>query len=165
MNRFISVILLSLLLASAICSCRSSKHSAVEYSDSTSVSTAETATTLSKDEINSIISASRELDLSGIKVEFFPPDSARPDSRAVPKSLTIETAKSKETASQTTEVKATASEQKTATLSAQSVASLQHDSQSDNSVLLPADRVLIVTVVVVALLAAFSITFALKHRR
>lgn len=164
MKRFLSVIFLTILLTSAICSCRSSKQSAVQYSDTSSVSAAESVSTLSKDAILSLISASRELDLSGIKVEFFPPDSVHPDSRAAPKSLTIETAKAKESTEQATKETAAVDEQKTVNLSAQSAASLQQDTQSDNDFLRPADWVIFVSVLGAILIVIFSIIFSIKHK-
>lgn len=164
MKRFLSVIFLTILLTFAICSCRSSKQSAVQYSDTTSVSAAGSVSTLSKDEILSLISASRELDLSGIKVEFFPPDSVHPDSRAAPKSLTIETAKAKESTEQATKETAAVDEQKTVNLSAQSAASLQQDTQSDNDFLRPADWVIFVSVLAAILIVVFSVIFTIKHK-
>lgn len=164
MKRILSVIFLTILLTSAICSCRSSKQSSVQYSDTTSVSAAGSVSTLSKDEILSLISASRELDLSGIKVEFFPPDSVHPDSRAAPKSLTIETARAKESTEQATKETAAVDEQKTVNLSAQSAASLQQDTQSDNDFLRPADWVIFVSVLGAILIVTFSIIFTIKHK-
>lgn len=164
MKRFLPVIFLIILLTSAICSCRSSKQSTVEYSDTTSVSAAGSVYTLSKDEILSLISASRELNLSGIKVEFFPPDSVHPNSRAAPKSLTIENAKAKESTEQATHETAAVDEQKTVNLSAQSAASLQQDTQSDNDFLRPADWVIFVSVLAAILIVVFSVIFTIKHK-
>lgn len=164
MKRFLSEIFLTILLTCAICSCRSSKQSTVQYSDTTSVTAAGSVSTLSKDEILSLISASRELDLSGIKVEFFPPDSVHPDSRAAPKSLTIESAKAKESTEQTTKETAAVDEQKTVNLSAQSAASLQQDTQSDNDFLRPADWVIFVSVLGAILIVIFSVIFTIKHK-
>lgn len=164
MKRFLSEIFLTILLTCAICSCRSSKQSTVQYSDTTSVSAAGSVSTLLKGEILSLISASRELDLSGIKVEFFPPDSVHPDSRAAPKSLTIETAKAKESTEQATKETAAVDEQKTVNLSTQSVASLQQDTQSDNDFLRPSDWVIFVSVLGAILIVIFSIIFTIKHK-
>lgn len=164
MKRILSVIFLTILLTSAICSCRSSKQSSVQYSDTTSVSAAGSVSTLSKDEILSLISASRELNLSGVKVEFFPPDSVHPNSRAAPKSLTIESAKAKESTEQATHETAAVDEQKTVNLSAQSAASLQQDTQSDNDFLRPADWVIFVSVLAAILIVIFSIIFTIKQK-
>lgn len=164
MKRFLSVIFLTILLTSAISSCRSSKQSAIQYSDTTSVSADGSVSTLSKDEILSLIAASRELDLSGIKVEFFPPDSVHPNSRAAPKSLTIENAKAKESTEQATKETAAVDEQKTVNLSAQSAASLQQDTQRDNDFLRPADWVNFVSVLGAILIVIFSIIFTIKHK-
>lgn len=163
MKRFLSLISLVLLLASAICSCRSSKQSTVEYSDTTSVSVTGSVSTLSKDEILSLISASREMLLSGVKVEFFPPDLAHPDARAAPKSLTIDTAKAKESTEQATHETADVDEQTTANLSAQSAASLQQDNQSDTDILHPPDWVLLFSILS-AILILFLI-FLIKSRK
>lgn len=150
MKRFLSVIFLTILLTCAICSCRSSKQSTVQYSDTTSVSAAGSVSTLSKDEILSLISASRELDLSGIKVEFFPPDSVHPDSRAAPKSLTIETAKAKESTEQATKETAAVEEQKTVNLLAQTSADMLQDSRAEDNILHPPDWVHICCVLMCA---------------
>lgn len=163
MKRFILVISLIILLTSAICSCRSSKHSKVEYSDTTSVSAAESVSTLSRDEILSLISASRELDLSGIKVEFFPPDTIHPDSRAAPKSLTIETAKAKESTEQATKETAAVNEQKTVNLSARSSASGQQDMKRNKDIMRPPDWVIGLTALL--LLISFSVFVILYTRR
>lgn len=164
MKCFLSVISIIILLMSAICSCRSSKQSTVEYSDTTSVSAAGSVSMLSKDEILSLISASRELNLSGVKVEFFPPDSVHPNSRAAPKSLTIENAKAKESTEQATYETSAVDEQKTVNLSAQSAASLQQDTHSDNDFLRPADWVIFVSVLAAILIVVFSIIFTIKHK-
>lgn len=164
MKRILSVIFLTILLTSAICSCRSSKQSTVEYSDTTSVSVAGSVSVLSKDEILSLISASRELNLSGVKVEFFPPDSVHPNSRAAPKSLTIENAKAKESTEQATYETSAVDEQKTVNLSAQSAASLQQDIHSDNDFLRPADWVIFVSVLGAILIVIFSIIITIKHK-
>ncbi len=132
---------LTILLMSAICSCRSSRHSASECVDTSDVVVDSSGQSLTKDDILSIISASRELDLSGIKVEFFPPDSAHPASRAAPKSIEIESAKAKESTEQSTFEQSTVDEQKTVNLSAQSSKALQQDTHSDNDLLRPADWV------------------------
>lgn len=163
MKRFLSVIFLTILLTSAICSCRSSKQSSAEYSDTTSVSAAESVSTLSKDEILSLISASRELDLSGIKIEFFRPDSIYPDSRAAPKSLTIESAKAKESTEQATHETAAVDEQKTVNLSARSSASGQQDMKRDKDIMRPPDWVIGLTGLL--LLISFSVFVILYTRR
>lgn len=132
-------ILLTILLTLAICSCRTSRQSATEYVDNSDVVVDSSSATLTNDDILSLIIASRELDLSGIKVEFFPPDSVHPASRAAPKSLEIESAKAKESTEQATHEKSSVDEQKTVNLQAQSSKALQQDTHSDNDFLRPAD--------------------------
>lgn len=164
MKHLLSIILLTILLSSAICSCRSSKQSVFEYSDTTTVSAVGSVSTLSKNEILSLLTASRELDLSGIKVEFFPPDSAHPDSRAAPKSLTVENAKAKESTEQATQTASAVDEQKTVNLSAQSSASMQQDTRSDNDFLSPYDWVIFFSLSSAILIVIYSIILTIKHK-
>lgn len=164
MIRFLPIVLLIILLSSAICSCRSSKQSAFEYSDSTAVSVVGSVTTLSKDEILSLISASRELNLSGIKVEFFPPDTAHPDARAAPKSLTIENAEARESTEQATRETAAVDEQKTVNLSAQSSTAMQQDSRSDNDIFRPADWVIFFSILAAIIIFVFALTFTIIRK-
>lgn len=164
MKHFLHVLFLTIVLTSAICSCRSSKQSAVKYSDTTSVSVSESVSTLSTDEILSIFTASRELDLSGIKVEFFPPDSAHPDSRASPKSLTIEAASAKESTEQATKETAAVDDKKSENLSAQDSSSLQQDTQCDNDFLQRPNWVIFISIFAAILIIFLSIILKIKRK-
>ena len=163
MKRLLSIIFLTFLLTSAICSCRSSKQSKVEYADTTSVFASESVSKTSDAEILSLFSASRELDLTGITVEFFPPDTAHPDARAAPKSLTIETAKAKESTGQATKKTAAVDEQKTVNLSAQSAVSLRQDTQSYNYLLRPSDWVIFVSLLCAIIIAIIYLIIKFRH--
>lgn len=140
------IIILSIVLLSAICSCHSSRQSVTDYADTSSIVVDEVLESHSTDEILSLLSASRELDLSGIKIEFFPPDSVHPDARAAPKSITIENAKVKETTEQTSHEQVTVDEQKTVNLSAQSSTDITQHSQNDTNILHPADWVILISI-------------------
>lgn len=145
MKRFLSLIIAIILLTSATCSCRSSSQSALEYSDSATVVASES--TLIKNEISSLVLASRKLDLSGIKIEFYPPDSLRPDSPPAPKSLSIDNAKANESAGQATQQTAAVDSKKDLDYAASS--SMQKDSRCDNDILRPPDWIWIIPVVLV----------------
>lgn len=164
MKHFLHVLFLTILLTSAICSCRSSKQSAIKSSDTTSVFVAESVSTLSTDEILSIFTGSRELDLSGIKVEFFPPDSTHPDSRASPKSFTIETISAKESTEQATQEKAAVDEKKSENLSAQNSSSLQQDTQCDNDFMQRPNWVIFISIFAAILIIFLSIIFKIKRK-
>lgn len=155
--------LLTILLMSAICSCRSSRQSATEYVDTSDVVVDSSGQSLTNDDILSLIIASRELDLSGIKVEFFPPDSAHPASRAAPKSIEIESAKAKESIEEATHELSSVDEQKTVNLSAQSSKALQQDTHSDNDLLRPADWVVFLSILGAILI--LSLILILKTRK
>lgn len=154
---------LAILLMSAIYSCRSSRQSATEYVDTSDVVGDFAGESLTNDDILSFITASRELDLSGIKVEFFPPDSAHPPSRAAPKSIEIESAKTKETSEQSSHEQMSVDEQKTVNLSAQTSKTLQQDTHSDNDMLRPADWV--VSFSILGAILILSLIIIIKTRK
>lgn len=137
MKHLLYLILLSVLLTSAIYSCRSAKQTATVYSDTTSVSVLKYHGKLTNNDVLSLFSSTHELDLSGIRLEFFPPDSAHPDARAAPKALTIESVKAKDTSEQATQESTNVDEQKTVNLSAQSSASMQQKTQSETDIFRP----------------------------
>lgn len=151
---------------SAICSCRSSIQSATEYTESSDLVVVSSVHKLTNNEILSLITASRELDLSGIKVEFFPPDSVHPDARAAPKSLTIENAKAKETTEQSSHEQVTVDEQKTVNLSAQSSVDVAQQSKNNTDVLRPADWVTLISILTaLIILLSFFFKMIIKKSR
>lgn len=152
-----------LLFLSALFSCRSSRQSVTDYADTTAVVIDEAVVTYSTDEILSLISSSRELDLSGITIEFFPPDSVHPDSRAAPKSIKIENAKAKETTQQATHEQASVDEQKTINLSAQSSTSVAENTRTDNDILNPADWVVFFSIL--SAIIIISLIYFIKFRK
>lgn len=157
------IIILSIVLLSSLCSCRSSRQSVTDYADTSSTVVDEVIESHTTDEILSLLSASRELDLSGIKVEFFPPDSVHPDSRAAPKSLTIETAKAKESTEKSSHEQATVDKQKTVNLSAQSSAEISKDTRTDNDILRPADWVVFFSIL--SAIVIITLIFLIKSRK
>lgn len=152
-----------LLFLSALFSCRSSRQSVTDYADTTAVVIDEAVVTYSTDEILSLISSSCELDLSGITIEFFPPDSVHPDSRAAPKSIKIENAKAKETTQQATHEQASVDEQKTVNLSAQSTTYVAENTRTDNDILNPADWVVFFSIL--SAIIIISLIYLIKYRK
>lgn len=152
-----------LLFLSALFSCRSSRQSVTDYANTTAVVISEIEATHSTDDLLSLISSSRELDLSGITVEFFPPDSVHPDSRAAPKSIKIENAKAKESTEQATHEQATVDEQKTVNLSAQSSTAVAENTRTDNDLLRPPDWVLFFSILSAIIIN--SLIYFIKYRK
>lgn len=81
------------LMSAAICSCRAVRQSVSETADSAAVEISRSETFIYADSLFSLIKSSRGIDLYGITVEFFPPDSTGPCARAAPRSLSIDNAK------------------------------------------------------------------------
>ena len=151
------------LFLSALFSCRSSRQSVTDYADTTAVVVDEADASLSTDDILSLISSSCELDLSGITVEFFPPDSVHPDSRAAPKSIKIEKAKAKESTEQTTHKQVSAAEQKTINLSTQTSTAVAENTRTDNDLLRPADWVVFFSIL--SAIIIISLIYFIKYRK
>ncbi len=152
-----------LLFLSALFSCRSSRQSVTDYANTTAVVISEIEATHSTDDLLSLISSSRELNLSGITVEFFPPDSVHPDSRGAPKSIKIENANAKESTEQATHEQATVDEQKTVNLSAQSSTAVAENTRTDNDLLRPADWV--VFFLILSAIIIISLIYFIKYRK
>ena len=89
------LILLFILILFA--SCRSQKALHHMASDSTHLEINSQSVRFSASQILSFLTSSSDVDLSGITIEFFPPDSLHPPIRAMPKSLTIDKAHINET--------------------------------------------------------------------
>lgn len=140
------IIILSIVLLSALCSCRSSKQTVMDYADTASVVINEAHDSVVSKEVGSVISISRDLDLSGIKVEFFPPDSA--SSRAVPKSITIESAKAKASERQLSVEQTTVAELKAVALRAYTASELKQESTSDVKALSPPGYLLFFSILI-----------------
>lgn len=114
-------ILLSFLLLYS--SCNIQKETQVESSYTSNLDSSSQASTLSLSQIVSLLNTTTDIDITGITLEFFPPDSLHPDGRASPKKLSIDKADIKNT-SESTEV-ATVE-----TISAETE-NLHHDSSGD----------------------------------
>lgn len=159
------IVFLSIFLMSALCSCRSSRQVTADYSDTTSVVVEKVTDSLAHSDILSVLSASRELDLADIRVEFYPPDSAHPDSRAAPRSLTIGVARSRSQAEHTTHESVDMAAKETVNLSAQSSSASQQVSRSDNDFIRPADRVIISSLLGAILISAIALIISIKSKK
>lgn len=152
------ITLLSLLLLSVLCSCRSSKQQISTSTDTVSVKISELKQNRMADELLTLFTSSRIMDLSGIKVEFFAPDSLNKNVRPAPKSLTIEKAKSKEAAENKSHSISESSITDSIKKTAQSSKATNNNFSTDTSVFRPPDfSSLFWPLVVVALLIVAKI--------
>lgn len=150
---------------SAICSCRSSRQTFTQSADSTAVNVNEVKASISAEDVLSLLNSSTNIDLSGITVEFFPPDSAHPDVRAAPKSLKIDNAKAKNETNASKHEVSTAAEKDTVNVSiAQSSASAQ-STQSDTKILSPLDWMVLSTIPIAIILLIIAIYITFKKSR
>ena len=152
------------MLTSAIWSCRSSKQSEFDYSDTTSVVASASVSKLSNSEITALLSASKETDFKGIKIEFYPPDSAHPDARAAPKSLTIENASAKRTADIHAHKASAVDEQMDLDIKVQNSAAIQQTSQSETDLINSAAKVTCFSVLAAMLIVIISLIILIKTK-
>lgn len=150
------IILLTILLMTAICSCRSAKQTVKQTADSTSVAVSEVKASISTEGVLSSLASSTDIDLAGITVEFYPPDTAHPDVRASPKSLKIESAKARnETAAARQEAR-TAVDTDSINATLKQATAQTKTTRTDADMLHPSDWV-----VIFALLGAIAILFTI----
>jgi len=142
-------------------------HVESNSADSTNVVIARYTSAISTDEILSIINSSRELDISGITVEFYPPvidgvawlgqDSAHPDIRAAPKSLSIDNAKAREQAQAATHQTAATAGEDTVNVQLRQSAAQMRTSDSATDTLRPADWVTLISILTAVIIPAIII--------
>lgn len=154
-----SLILFFFTLAFAICSCSSSRSSAKHTHDTASVAYDELQIQKMDRDFSAIISSGLSVELSGVSIEFFAPDSNTPPSRASPHVVSIENIKLSESEdSQVKEI--TSSEDKeTVNLLNQSSSDSSEDKISDVNALHPSRRFLILILFILIL------TIVIKKKR
>lgn len=133
----ILLIALTLLLASTICSCGSSRTASCEYKDTVSLKVDKIQQSVTAEELLSLLVTTTQTDLSGIHIEFFQPDSANPHARAAPKSIDIQQACTKETSEAKSERHTDSVSGETVNLSAQSSSAKREDIHNDTNILTP----------------------------
>ena len=150
---------------SAICSCRSTRQTFTQSADSTAINVTEVKASMSAEEILSLINSSTDIDLSGITVEFFPPNSAHPDARAAPKSLKINNAKAKNQTNASKHEVASVAEQDTVNVSISQSSAMAQSTRSDTKILSPLDWVILSTIpiAIILLIIAICITFKISR--
>lgn len=131
-----------ILVMLPICSCRSHKQAVAEYADTTTVAVMSTEDTHTSDDILSVITSIRDLDMQDIHIEFYPPDTLHPDIRPSPKSLDIASAKSHAEDGETTARASATDGRKAVNASARNSSRSQNKTKTDSDTLRPADWVL-----------------------
>jgi len=118
----------------------------MQTADSTAVAVTGVKASMSVEDVLSLLTSSTDIDLAGITVEFFPPDTAYPDARASPKSLTIETAKAhNETCASTHEASAAVKED-TVNVKLRQASAAAKDTRTGHNALSPPGRVVFLSI-------------------
>lgn len=157
------LILYIILLASAICSCRSQQHIAEKTAETTVVAVEQHAERSGADELIAAIRSQSDLTLSDINITFFPPDSAHPDARAAPASLTIGRVNSKKNTDSDIQHKAESTENETVNLVAKSDTEKSVATDKEVNALSPPSSVL--TIILLALIVIAFIAYTVYRIR
>ena len=143
-------------------SCRSSRQAAIERADTAAVTLRADCDEIRADDIVTYIAASRNLSLSNITVEFYPPDSAHPDACPAPSSIHIEAATASASESQATQHTSDTSTHAAVNAASHSASASKEASRSDYKTSSPSD--LAVALSILALIVLL-ILLLIKHLR
>lgn len=155
--RILLNIFLTILLMSAIWSCRSSTDTVTDYKDTTSIRVDKVSATSSSDDLLSLLVSSRRFELSGIVIDFFPPDSTKGSARASPKQIRINSASASDSLEQFLASTNKTDSSETVNLVAQSSSSNKETSQRRSMVADTPQWVTWLAVVGVAMIVSFAI--------
>jgi len=131
--------------------------------DSTAVEVSAAKESVSVDDVLSVISASTDIDLSGVTVEFFPPDTAHPCIRAAPKSLKIESARAGNDTKAARHEVATVDDKDTVNASKWQATATAQSARSDYDILRPSDWVVFSSILAVIIILFIILIIKLKR--
>lgn len=84
------IIPLLLLVLSVLASCRSAKQTTVQSADTTSVTIQQSTESVTAENVLTALATTTEIELAGVTVEYFPPDSGEQGPRASPRVVSIQ---------------------------------------------------------------------------
>lgn len=111
-----------------------------------------------------ILRSASDINLSGITVNFFPPDSLHPDIRAVPKSIHIDKANVKETSDAATLKSAEVNDDENVNLRVDASTESKQESTSDVNALSPPGYVLVFSILISIVLVSTFVYFKFFHK-
>lgn len=155
--RILLNIFLTILLMSAIWSCRSSTESVIDYKDTVSIKVDKVSTASTSEDLLSLLVSSHRFDLSGIVIDFFPPDSTKGSARASPKQIRINSASASDSLEQFLASKSKNDSSETVNLVAESSSTNKETSQRKSMVADTPHRVTWLAVVGIAMIVFFAI--------
>lgn len=150
------LIILTILLASAICSCRSQQHIAEQSTVESTVAVDQRTESASADELIAAIKSNSDISLSEVTITFFPPDSAHPDARAAPASLSIGHVNAKKNINTNIQQKSEATENETVNLRSEENTATATKTDNEVNALSPPTSVLtllLLGLIVIAIIA------------
>lgn len=152
-----SRLLTTILLASAIWSCHTSRHTSAELAVQTSATAADTSSALVEERFLSLVNTVRDMQLWGIEVEFFPPDSLHPSAVPAPKSLSIQKAAASESTDTRCEETTSAEFSTSSHIDTDSTSTAHNVSECDRNVFHPPRWAAVLALVGAAVVIALSL--------
>lgn len=150
-------LLTTLLLTSAIWSCHTSKHASAELAVQTSTTAADTSSALVEESFLSLVNTVRDMQLWGIEVEFFPPDSLHPSAAPAPKSLSIQKAVTSEATDARSEATSSAEFSTSSHIDTDSTSTAHNISECDRNVFHPPRWAAVLALVGTAVVVVLSL--------
>lgn len=147
---------LTILLTSALCSCRSQKHITEQSTEQTTVAVEHHSEATAADDLIAAIKTNSDITLSEVTITFFPPDSTHPDARAAPASMTIGNLKACKNTDTQLRHKAEATENETVNLNAASDTAQASTTDNEVNTLSPPTSVLTLLIIGLIVIAAIA---------
>ena len=150
-------LLTTILLASAIWSCHTSRHASAELAVQTSTTAVDSSSALVTENFRSLVNSVRDMQLWGIEVEFFPPDSLHPSAAPAPKSLTIQKAVASESTDTRCEETSSAEFSTSSRIDTDSTSTAHNISECDRNVFHPPRWAAVLALVGAAVVVVLSL--------
>ncbi len=148
------IFLLTLFLTIAISSCRASRDSTHDSTTASAVNIDRAGQVTVNDDLLTLLKTTCEMDISGLRLEFYPPDSTTPGARASPKALTIDNLKAAENTSAMEHEVMAVDDKETVNLSTRNDTSCSDTTLSEVNAFHPPDWAIIAGVILLILIAA-----------
>ncbi|WP_289862913.1 hypothetical protein [uncultured Duncaniella sp.] len=153
--------ILILILLLSFCSCHSSRQTRTDYADSSRIDLDATHVYRADNGFHTLLSATRAMELSGLEIVFYPPDTLHPGLPPAPMTITVGHAVTKDSATIDTGGHSTASVQDNVDLAASSGSAMQQDTRDTrgsplSSLNTPLIYILLILVIAIAVPVGYS---------
>lgn len=158
------IIILSIFVVSGIWSCQSTRHSTVQTTDTSTVTISKAKASMTTEDVLTWLTSSTDIDLSGITVEFYAPDTTTPGARASPKSLTIADAKVSRGTQAGTYKHRTEAEEDTVNVESEAYTKSTTDTVAERTAFTPPRWIWVLAITAITVIAILSLLKIFRHK-